>query len=776
MFDIGYNDHSIVERYITHKEINQNCNYVFTFDRKYIVFERWTGKTYAYSVLNYADDKIANIIKSKVPITKDMHSELVKKILHSKIYKFILPNEPTELIDFIFRKIFPVYGYLVRENQIKLSINMFNGMSNKSVALCEAEVGTGKTYAYIIAGIVYGLYEVKNKLNNKSYAYFNVSQRPEPIVITTSSIELQKAILNCYIPDISRMLLDYKIISGPVSGALRKGKEHYLCELRFIDLMDYLSQSSLGRDVVLYKLLSKLDLLNANIDLDVYTQLKSHITQKINVPKTCDDTCPIFNKCRYIEHLDLMKSSEHTFQVCNHNYYLADAMKRYNNRPVLIPDHSSAIIDEAHKLLQAAYQIFGQRFESSTVTEFIKTLNTLITGNKLHHQRVKEMCQELQLLNDELFGELIQKSESVNGDSETSQIKTNITIFASRKMFEMLRLLERICNVCFVYIKKSRNITRHIKDLTVLLTAFSLPKDILYWIEDVQGEKSASLCSIPTNIETLLVTVLWKNKTPKILTSGTLSDDKGFDFFKTEAGISRLPKNEISEISMPSPFDYKNNTLLYISNSVPYPDKHNRNYLNAVADEVAKLIEATHGHTVILFTSYKLLSSIYELLKNRIITFPLIKMDKGTKNAIQAFKKSQNGVLFASGAFWEGVDCPGDILSSVIIVNLPFAVPTPILEHKRNFYPKLNEFIQTIIFPEMLIKLKQGIGRLIRNETDTGLIAILDCRMSKNGKYQNRILKALADYTVTYSIDDVKTFFIQRKNERYFLAQIMDAG
>jgi ATP-dependent DNA helicase DinG len=167
MFDIGYNDHSIVERYITHKKLSGNCNYVFTFDRKYIVYERWTGKTFAYSVLNYSNDTIANIMKSQVQITKDMHNALVKKILNSKIYKFKLPNEPSELIDFIFRKIFPEYGYLVRENQIKLSINMFNGMCNKSVALCEAEVGTGKTYAYIIAGIVYGLYEVKKQLANR---------------------------------------------------------------------------------------------------------------------------------------------------------------------------------------------------------------------------------------------------------------------------------------------------------------------------------------------------------------------------------------------------------------------------------------------------------------------------------------------------------------------------------------------------------------------------------------------------------------------------------
>ena len=179
--------------------------------------------------------------------------------------------------------------------------------------------------------------------------------------------------------------------------------------------------------------------------------------------------------------------------------------------------------------------------------------------------------------------------------------------------------------------------------------------------------------------------MLWKNGIPKILTSGTLSDDRGFTYFKSNAGIDLVNRNEISETTCRSPFDYKNNVRLYVSENVPFPDKQNDDYMNALADEIIRLVDATCGHTVVLFTSYSLLSKVYELVRHR-IKFPVLKMDKSEKNIVEAFKRSENGVLFATGSFWEGVDCPGDILSALIIVNLPFPTPTPIVEHKKKQY------------------------------------------------------------------------------------------
>lgn len=160
--------------------------------------------------------------------------------------------------------------------------------------------------------------------------------------------------------------------------------------------------------------------------------------------------------------------------------------------------------------------------------------------------------------------------------------------------------------------------------------------------------------------------------------------------------------------------------------------------------------------------------AIYERTAGRISNYPVLKMDKSSRNTVNAFKKSKNGVLFAAGTFWEGVDCPGDVLSSVVIVNLPFPVPTPVLECRKKSYEQLGDFIDEVIFPEMIIKLRQGIGRLIRSENDTGLVAILDYRAGENGKYHGRIAAALAQYQQIHTIEQIERWFRGIKAEEYF--------
>lgn len=179
-------------------------------------------------------------------------------------------------------------------------------------------------------------------------------------------------------------------------------------------------------------------------------------------------------------------------------------------------------------------------------------------------------------------------------------------------------------------------------------------------------------------------------------------------------------------------------------------------------------MEATCGHTAILFTSYKLLLAVHQVLKDRIVRFPLITMHKGIKNTAEAFRKSQNGVLFASGSFWEGVDIPGHILSSIIVVNLPFPVPSPIMEYKKRDFLSLSQFIDRYAFPVMIARLRQGLGRLIRSETDTGVVAILDYRASRLGKYHRRVLDSILGYTQAATVDEVRDFIRKVKPAEYF--------
>ena len=326
-----------------------------------------------------------------------------------------------------------------------------------------------------------------------------------------------------------------------------------------------------------------------------------------------------------------------------------------------------------------------------------------------------------------------------------------------------------------------------LKQMKEQTEAFIKRDELILWLKKPEGSTAEGLlsetllCAIPKNIDARLYKDLWGKNIPIILTSGTLSAGwalpstpsylrgRGGDFshIKRTLGIDRVEIRH-SETSKPSPFDFKKNALLYISNTMPYPDYNSGVYMEALTEEIAGLITASQGHAAVLFTSYKVLDRVWEMLRDRGIPFPLFRLDKRGVNTIEKFKESGNGVLFASGAMWEGIDIPGDTLSMLIIVKLPFAVPDPIGEYEQTQYGNIHDYKQRAVVPEMLIKLKQGFGRLIRTERDTGVVAILDSRVSEKGAYRKRVLEALPDCRVTSNIISVEQFFKAKKLPEYF--------
>jgi ATP-dependent DNA helicase DinG len=304
---------------------------------------------------------------------------------------------------------------------------------------------------------------------------------------------------------------------------------------------------------------------------------------------------------------------------------------------------------------------------------------------------------------------------------------------------------------------------------------------IVYWLEIPVGNMRVAackkqvlrqgirLCSIPKELNEILYKELWRKPVPVILTSGTLSVNGSFYHIKNNMGIDKLYSDRLIQNRKLSPFNYEENCLLYISDKVPFPDNKDMNYIKAVANEIDRLINATHGHALVLFTSYRVMELVYCMLADRKLKYRIIKMNRGLLNPIDIFKQSNNSVLFASGNCWEGIDIPGDTLSSLIIVKLPFAVPDPISEYEQVMFDSFEEYKNKVVFPEMILKLRQGFGRLIRRETDTGVISILDSRLREGGNYRDRVLKALPHCPVTNSIKKVEQFIKQKKDENYFL-------
>ncbi|WP_315675772.1 ATP-dependent DNA helicase [Clostridium sp. 19966] len=760
--DIDLADEEKLKKYIEDNKFKGEYKYLFTFEN-YIFAVKENKCINTYYVINIKKNKSEIILRSKKIYSEELKDILIERLLNSSNYEVKLKDDPEDMIEFIFIKLMAENGFKIRENQIELSKAMYRGIIENKIAICEAAVGTGKTYAYIVACLVHSLYERQRKTK---YIFTNEGTDTAASVISTSSIELQNAIIKDYVPKLSRILQENKIINKPIKAVLRKGKEHYFCIKRYERFMNYLKSSNKAIDKELLQKLNELQIPDKGIDLDEYKGLKNHILQKINVPKACDRSCYYFDRCNYLKHLEYMKSSEHDFQVCNHNYYLADAVKRASGKRTLIPEHFAVVVDEAHKLNDAAAQIFGKKLSSEDITMAINIMNSSLKGNKAYLKIAKSKLQELNKIKSSLFNSLISKG-NLSDIEENSQIQIKLSRYEKKLLYNMKQKILDIKTYCNRDIIKNRNIQFILDELEENIRVFQTDR-IIYWLENPINKDSICLSCVPKDLERQLNKVLWESGSPKILTSATLSDDKGFDYFKSNTGINILSKNNIKEISVVSPFNFKENTLLYISEKIPYPNKQSEEYITALSEEISKIIEVSFGHAVILFTSYSLMSKIYENIQN-IIKYPTMKMNKSEKNIIERFKNSRNGVLFATGSFWEGVDCPGDILSSLIVVNLPFIVPTPIIDEKKKAYENLKEFIDEVIFPEMLIKLKQGIGRLVRCETDTGVISILDARINKDGKYRRRVLEALKDYKVTDSIDEVRRFFRKVKSEDYFL-------
>ena len=224
----------------------------------------------------------------------------------------------------------------------------------------------------------------------------------------------------------------------------------------------------------------------------------------------------------------------------------------------------------------------------------------------------------------------------------------------------------------------------------------------------------------------------------------------------------------VRECVAESPFCYQENCLLYIPEHLKPRKKGSREEAEQLAGQIRDLVCSTYGHTLVLFTSYTLMGNVQQLLRDQ-IPFPMVQVWRNSQEEIARFKKMENAVLFAAGSCWEGVDFPGDMVSSLIIVRLPFPVPDPISEAEREQYPTLQDYIREVIIPDMQVKLRQGFGRAIRTETDTCVVSILDHRAAPEERYHRAVLETLPPLHIARKIEDVEDFIRTKKSPDYFM-------
>jgi len=634
--------------------------------------------------------------------------------------------------------------------QKELSLEMLRALQENKLALCEAEVGTGKTHAYILALTVYNLY----------------SNKKAPAVISTSTIALQKALTEEYIPQISSILLEHHVIDRPLSFVVRKGKKHYVCDTRLSIYETSIRNLKRETDAELLIELGRLQVQGDDrIDLDA-SVLTPYVKGRINVFR-CNESCPYSMLCRFMNFRKRCMTENYDFQITNHNYVLADLIGQKQGRKSLFPGYGAMVFDECHKLIDAARQMYSTVWDEQDA-ELIVTLSE-VNRRTTAMDELTVLRSQLAEYNRQIFDRLAGNLAG-NHTREGSRIEIVIGFMEKIYIKHMVKVLEQLP---LSYQENSgqkmrlQGLKKRCQGLMDKLTIFLNSGNSICWMEKRENGRLA-LCAVPMELEQILFRDIWSRPIPIIATSGTMSVRGDFTHFKRMTGLSFAASSRIIETSKPSPFDFQSNGLLYIPERMPFPNIRDDRYIQAVMEEILKIVSATHGHTLILFTSYWLMERVFYGLKEQLSDYPLFLMGRGRLDVISSFRRSGNGVLFASDSAGEGIDLAGDILSSLIVVKLPFPVPDPVMEYQRNQYEDFDTYRRDIIIPEMLIKLRQWFGRGIRREKDTAVFSILDSRASLRGRYRAEILNTLPTMPVTDRLMDVADFIIRKKADSYF--------
>ena len=486
-----------------------------------VVLEHTTPKSFVYTGVNLKTNKTLMLNRRTHPLTLKGVENLVTKLSNSSIAgysKYFIDRPFGEQISYvkckqillhIFHEILPKHGFSIRNEQISLTEHMLESILNRKVSLAEAEVGTGKTLAYLLATVL----AKRGRLNVSSAFHTGKSNRitDKPIIIATSSIALQKAIIEEYIPKLSKILLEEGIIKTPISVAMRKGREHYICER---DLKHYLSYE---KNHTTRETLNAILDPRTGIDLGEIDGISDYIKRKICVPSRCDKNCSYIDDCAYLHFRNAIGSIEIDIQVCNHNYLLADVLNRSRGHKPLLPDYQSIIIDEAHKFLSASRSMYGKSLSSLSVAHIKKHIHELDFVDIGHGLYPREQSIKLFSESRRLFKQLMSNRRfDPVADSETSTLSVEIDKVSLRHLKNMKMIVTGLID--YLSDKPTRNsnnaldikVLWELEQLQITITHLLNHKRLVCWLETSNQKATITnvaetlLCTLPKNLDSKL--------------------------------------------------------------------------------------------------------------------------------------------------------------------------------------------------------------------------------------------------------------------------------
>ncbi|SUT91388.1 ATP-dependent DNA helicase [Actinobacillus lignieresii] len=616
-----------------------------------------------------------------------------------------------------------IQGFRPRAAQLEMAQAVGRSVKFATPTVVEAGTGTGKTFAYLVPALLSG----------------------KKTIVSTGSKNLQDQLFNRDLPTIQKAL-KYK---GKV--ALLKGRANYLCLER---LDQVVAMGVLGDKSVLADLskVSKWHTSTKTGDLSECITIAEDspiLPQLVSTAESClGSDCPHFKDCYVVQ--ARRRAMEADVVVVNHHLFCADMAVKETGFGELIPEAELIIFDEAHQLPDIASQYFGQSLSSRQLFDICKDTNIVYRTELKDLAQLGKAADHLQKTVQD-FRLLMGTEGSIRGNLRE--------LFNDQKVMDGLTKVSENIDFLSEVIKKSLGrsetldkIFERLAEVKVQLKKLSDTSVVgyCYWYE--ANGRSFALHITPLTVADKFGEQLKNQQIGWVFTSATLEVGGKFDHFCQRLGIENA-----EQLVLQSPFDYANQSLLCVPRYLP--DTNKSHTLTELGKMLMPVIEANNGRCFLLCTSYFMMRGLADFLREHGNLSVLLQGETSKARLLEKFIAEENSVLVATQSFWEGIDVRGDALSLVIIDKLPFTSPDEPLLRARMEDCRLQggEPFNDIQIPEAVITLKQGVGRLIRDVTDRGVVIICDSRLVMRN-YGKTFLKSLPPSTRTRDLDKVIQF------------------
>ena len=622
-------------------------------------------------------------------------------------------------------------GFAPRVEQQHLAEAIFSTFEDAAQLVGEAGTGTGKTFAYLVPAILSG----------------------QRIIISTGTRHLQDQLYYSDLPLVNRAL------SSGVSISLLKGRANYLCKhrlqraMRHPALLDARYQEHLRAIADWSRSTTTGDIAEVMAvpeDSMVWSFIVSN--DEFCSKHEFEDLADCF------VHKARKRAQESDIVVVNHHLLCADLALKEQGFGDLLPSANGFVIDEAHQLPDIAAQFFGRKLSSRQLLDLARDT----VGEQLHEapdmRELRDLAQDLEtgVRHFRLaFGVEPGRDAWIN-IKDTSAIE--------RELERLTILLGALSETLEEAASRGKGLESCHK--RALVHADSLKRfaenpadgEYVHWYETFRT--GFSLNMTPMTVAGPFQRAMEAMTSSWVFTSATLAVGGDFSHFKGQLGLK-----DTRELQVDSPFDYRHNALLYLPEDLPEPQSSA--YTSSIVEKIKPVLKASQGRAFLLFTSYRAMHEAARLLENQ-VEFPLLIQGQMPKRElIEAFQSIGNAVLLGTSSFWEGVDVRGEALSLVVIDKLPFGSPgDPVMgariEHMKQAGG--NPFFEYQI-PQAAIALKQGVGRLIRDVTDSGVLVLCDPRI-RSRNYGEVFITSLPPMPITRDLNEVEDFY-RRERESH---------